>query len=79
MLQGLHILIRICVTRRSVDDCWNVDSSKHLSDSWRGFRKFTLLKEKASKRIFVVPGETDEDSNDFQTRLCMARRVDENW
>ena len=25
------------------DDYWNVDSSKHLSDSWRGFTKFNLL------------------------------------
>ena len=67
------------VQNKKINDYWNVDSSKHLSDSRRGFRKFTLLKEKAPKRIFVVPGETDEDSNDYQTRLCMARRVDENW
>ena len=32
-----------------IDDYWTVDSSKHLSDSWRGFTKFTLLKEKPPK------------------------------
>ena len=31
----------------------NVDSCKHLSDSWRGFTKFTLLKEKISKGIYI--------------------------
>ena len=34
---------------KKIDDYWNVHSSKHLSDSWRGFTKFTLLKEKPPK------------------------------
>ena len=34
---------------KKIDDYWNVDSSKHLSDSWRGFTKFILLKEKPPK------------------------------
>ena len=34
---------------KRIDDYWNVDSSKHLSDSLRGFTKFTLLKEKPPK------------------------------
>ena len=49
---------------KKIDDCWNVDPSKHLSDSWRGFTKFT---------------KTDEDSNDCQTRSCTATNMDENW
>ena len=31
---------------KRVDDDWNVESSKHLSDSWREFTKVTLLKDK---------------------------------
>ena len=31
---------------KRIDDYWNVDSSKHLSDSWR---RFTKLKEQLSK------------------------------
>ena len=31
---------------KKMDDYWNVDSSKHLSDSWRGLTKFILLKDK---------------------------------
>ena len=39
-----------------IDDNWNVDSSKHLSDSWRGFTMFTLFESETTKRIHVVSG-----------------------
>ena len=29
-----------------IDDCWNIDGSRDLSDSWTGFTQFTLLSEK---------------------------------
>ena len=35
---------------------WNVDSNRHLSDSWKGFTKFAQLKEKPPKDI-CGPGE----------------------
>ena len=49
-----------CVTRSThtdldvmqetrVDDYWNVDSNRSLSDSWKGAAKFTLLKDKPPK------------------------------
>ena len=31
---------------RRIDDYWNIDGSKDLSDSWTGFTQFTLLDEK---------------------------------
>ena len=31
---------------RRIDDCWNVDGSRDLSDSWAGFTQFILLEEK---------------------------------
>ena len=34
---------------KRVDDCRNVDSNRSLSDSWKGFTKFTPFKEKPSK------------------------------
>ena len=34
---------------RDIDDYWNVDANRSLSDSWKGFTKFTLLKEKPPK------------------------------
>ena len=41
---------------KKIDDHWNVDSSKHLLDSGRGFTKFTLLKEKPPKG-YMCTGE----------------------
>ena len=64
---------------KRIDDFWTVGSNIHLSNSWKGLTKFTLLKEKPSKWIYVVQGETDKDSSDYQTRSCMARSLDENW
>ena len=31
---------------RRIDDFWNIDGSRGLSDSWTGFTQFTLLEEK---------------------------------
>ena len=31
---------------RRIDDYWNIDESRDLSDSWTGFTQFTLLEEK---------------------------------
>ena len=31
---------------KRIDDYWNIDGSRDLSDSWTGFTQFTLLKEK---------------------------------
>ena len=39
-----------------VDDCWNVDANRSLSDSWTGFTMFTLLQEKPPWG-FLWPGE----------------------
>ena len=41
---------------KRVDDYWNVDSSRSLSDSWKNLTKFTLLKEKPPKG-FMWSGE----------------------
>ena len=62
-----------------IDDYWNVDSNRHLSNSWKGITKFTLLKERPPKVFFVVLGETDKDSSDYQTRSCVAKSMDKNW
>ena len=34
---------------KRIDDYWNVESGRHLSNSWKGFTKFTFLKEKPPK------------------------------
>ena len=42
---------------KRIDDYWNVDSNRHVSDSWKGFTKFTLLKEKPQKDICGSGGD----------------------
>ena len=32
--------------KRRIDDYWNIDGSRDLSDPWTGFTQFTLLEEK---------------------------------
>ena len=62
---------------KRVDDHWNVDSNRSLSDLWRSFTKFTLLKEKPPKGFLWSEEEIDKSSNDYQTRSCVARSMDQ--
>ena len=63
---------------KRIDDYWNTDGSRDLSDPWTGFTQFTLLEEKNSKRMFVVWGEINEKTADIQARSLMARTLGEN-
>ena len=56
---------------KRIDDCWNIDGSRDLSDPWT---QFTLL-GKTSRRIYVVRGETDKKAADIQARSFMARTL----
>ena len=61
---------------KRIDDYWNIDGSRDLSDPWTGFTQFTLLEEKTSRRIFVVRGEIDEKTAYIQARSSMARALE---
>ena len=56
---------------KKIDDYWNVDSCKHLSDSWRGFTKVTLLKER--------PPKGDMWSGGRLTKIQTTTRPDYVW
>ena len=62
---------------RRIDDYWNIDGSRDLSDSWTGFTQFTLLEEKPPTDI-CGPGEINEKTADIQARSFMARTLGEN-
>ena len=58
MLSGLLIQIWMCYKRNVLTMITrNVDPNRHLSDSWKGFTKFTLLKEKPPKRYMWSGGD----------------------
>ena len=61
---------------RRIDDYWNIDGSRDLSDPWTGFTQFTLLQEKTSRRIYVVRGQTDEKTAGLDVRSFMARTLE---
>ena len=55
-----------------IDDCWNVDENRSLSDSWIGFTKFTLLKEGPPKGHMSSRERLIKNSDDNKTRSCVA-------
>ena len=61
---------------RLIDDYWNIDGSKDLSDPWTGFTHFTLLEEKPPDG-HMVRGEINEKTADIQARSFMARTLGE--
>ena len=51
---------------KRIDDDWNFDTNKSLSDS------LTLFKERPPPGVFVVRVETGKSSDDYVTRSCVA-------
>ena len=63
---------------KRIDDYWNIDGSRDLSDPWTGFTQFTLLEEKTSRRTYVVRWEINEETAYIQARSSMARAMEVN-
>ena len=63
---------------KRIDDYWNVDPNRNLSDSWKGLTKFTLLRE-GPPNGYVVRGEIDKKFKRPQDQIMHARSLDENW
>ena len=60
---------------KRIDDYWNIDGSRDLSDPWTGFTQF--IGRETSRRIHVVRVETDKKAANIQARLSMASTLDE--
>ena len=63
---------------RRIDDYWNIDGSRDLSDPRTGFTQFTQLEENLQTDI-CGPGEINEKTADIQARSFMARTLGEKW
>ena len=61
---------------RHIDDYWNIDGSRDLSDSWTGFTQFTISEEKPPDGCLWIRGETDKTAGNIQARPFMARALD---
>ena len=64
------------VQESRIDDYWNIDGSRDLSDSWTGFTQFTSLKEKTSRRTYMVRGEIDKAAGNIQGRSFVTRNLE---
>ena len=60
---------------KHLDDYWNVDGERELSDASTGFTRFFLVHERPPDG-YTWSGETDEETNDLQARQCLARYVE---
>ena len=58
---------------KRIDDYWNIDGSRDLSDPWTGFTQFTLLDGKAPDGYTWSGGEIDEKTAYIQARSSLAR------
>ena len=56
---------------KRIDDYWNIDGSRDLSDPWTGFTQFTLLEEKAPDGYMWSGGRL--------TRKQITSRPDHLW
>ena len=63
---------------KRIDDYWNIDGSRDLSDPWTGFTHFTLLDEKAPDGNTWSGGEINEKTAYIQARSSMARVMEVN-
>ena len=60
-----------------IDDYWNINGARDLSDSWTGFTKSIPFEEKPPDGKYVVQGEIDEKTAYIQARSFMARTLNE--
>ena len=64
--------------QKRIDDYWNIDESRDLSDSWTGFTQFTPLEEKPPDGYMWSREETNEKTAYIQARSSMARVMEVN-
>ena len=64
---------------KRIDDYWNIDGSRDLSDPWTGFTQFILLEEDLLKDLCGRGGgEIDEKTAYIQARSFPARALEVN-
>ena len=63
---------------KRIDDYWNIDGYRDLSDPWTGFTQFTLLDEKAPDGYTWSGWEINEETVYIQARSVFGRTHEEN-
>ena len=63
---------------KRIDDYWNIDGSRDLSDPWTRFHTIYSIGRKSSRRIYVFRVEIDEETAYIQARSFSARALEVN-
>ena len=63
---------------KRIDDYWNIDGSRDLSDPWTGFTQFTLLEEKALDGYMWSGRRLTRKQLTSQARSSVARTLERN-
>ena len=63
---------------KRIDDYWNIDGSRDLSDPLDSVHTIYSTRRKSSCRIYLVRGEIDEKAAYIQARSSMARVMEVN-
>ena len=63
---------------KRIDDYWNIDGSRDLSDPLDRFHTIHFIGRKTSRRIYVVRGEINKKTAYIQARSSMARALEVN-
>ena len=63
---------------KRIDDYWNIDGSRELSDPWTGFTQFTLLEEKPPDGYMWSVGRLTRKQLTSKARSSMARDLEVN-
>ena len=61
---------------KRIDDYWNIDGSRDLSDPWTGFTQFTILEEKPPDGCMWSLEEMNMKTAYIQARPFMARALE---
>ena len=62
-----------------IDDYWNIDGSRDLSDSWTGFTQFTRLDEKPPNGSLVVRGDITEKTANIPGQIIYGQNSWRKW
>ena len=63
---------------KRIDDYWNIDGSRDVSDPWTGFTQFAVLDKKAPDGHLSSGGEINEETACIQAKSSVARVMEVN-
>ena len=63
------------IQQRRIDDYWNIDGSRDLSDYWT--HTVYCIRREFARRMYVVREKTDKTTGNIQTRLFLTRTLNE--